>query len=112
MLMAFFTCMIGVAGGCSVTSKTSAYPAQYKAFRDKANAACDDLFDALDARDRRGTLAAIRRLLSAKAPPDLRLRWAIFKGDVRRYFLASNVVSDRAAKALDDGADELGLEKC
>lgn len=76
------------------------------------NAACDELFYAMGAHDRAKLLDGIRRILRAKAPPDLQRRWTIFKTDIRHYFLSSDVVADRAAQALDDGAAELGLDKC
>jgi hypothetical protein len=98
--------------GCSVTKGKSAYPEQYQAFRDTANQACKDFFAADDAGHPRAAIAALRRLLDAKAPPDLVLRWKIFKSDVRRLFFAPKVVAARAAESLDEGALELGLDEC
>src|SRR5215471_15751367 len=89
------------AAGCSVTSSKSHYPKQYAGFKAAANDACDDLFYGLDTNDRGMVLSAVRRLLRIQAPPDLQRRWVIYQGDIRRYFLASKVVSDRAAQALD-----------
>lgn len=111
MLVLALLCLAAGAG-CTVTAKKSAYPAQYRAFKEKADSACKDLFAALDAGDRQGVGAAVRRLLSAKAPPDLERRWEIYKSDIRRFFVARKVIADRAAESLDEGSAELGLDDC
>jgi hypothetical protein len=110
--LASLTLLVCLCAGCSVVASKSNYPQQYKRFRDTANAACKDLFRAMDAGDRAGVEAAVGRLLAAKPPPDLKRRWQIYRSDVRTYFTARKVVSERAAYALDDGAVELGLDDC
>jgi hypothetical protein len=103
---------VAAAAGCSVTKGKSAYPKQYKAFRQRANDGCKQMFDGLDTRNRSEVDAGLRELLGAQAPPDLARRWEIYKRDIRSYFIAGKIVSERAAAALDDGSLELGLDDC
>jgi hypothetical protein len=104
--------LLALSAGCSAVATKSHYPKQYEAFKKHANQACKGLFAALDADNARGVRAAVRSLLDTKPPPDLKQRWDIYKSDVLTYFGENEVVADRAANALDDGAVELGLEDC
>jgi hypothetical protein len=104
--------LLCLLAGCSVVASRSHYPQQYKRFRDTANAACKDLFRAMDAGNRAGVESAVGRLLRAEPPPDMKRRWEIYRSDVRTYFVARKVIAERAAYALDDGAEELGLDEC
>jgi hypothetical protein len=109
---AALTCLVGLAAGCLATKGKSAYPEQYRVFRDTANQACKDFDKAADAGHRREAIAALRRLLNAKPPPDLQRRWEIWTADVRRILTASEEIADRAEASLTDGAIELGLDEC